>query len=111
LVKTGRIYAEVRGPVNTGLAITNPNDQEASISFKFVDEEGRVVGTDLLKIPPNGQIARFLTEAPFLRTGIIGTLTFSSDLPVAVLALRGLTNERAEFLMTTTPIANLDTPP
>src|SRR5207247_1812942 len=28
LIQSGRIYAEVNGPVNTGLAIANPNNQD-----------------------------------------------------------------------------------
>ena len=35
LIQGGRIYAEVEGVVNTGLAIANPNDEEAAIFFFF----------------------------------------------------------------------------
>ena len=31
-LRTGRIYAEVNSPLNTGLAIANPNDQTATIN-------------------------------------------------------------------------------
>src|SRR5262249_52664806 len=36
-----------------------------------------------------------------------GTFTFSSSVPVAVIALRGFTNQRSEFLMSTLPVADL----
>jgi hypothetical protein len=36
-----------------------------------------------------------------------GTFTFSSSLPVGVAALRGFTNERSEFLVTTLPVLDL----
>ena len=39
-----------------------------------------------------------------------GTFTFRSPTPVAAVALRGLTNEREEFLITTLPVAELTTP-
>ena len=39
-----------------------------------------------------------------------GTFTFTSNLPVAVIALRGFVNERSEFLMTTLPVAPLAVP-
>ena len=39
-----------------------------------------------------------------------GTFTFTADLPVAVIALRGFVNERSEFLMTTLPVAPLAVP-
>jgi len=35
LIQSGRIFAEVDGPVNTGLAIANPNGQDATITFFF----------------------------------------------------------------------------
>ena len=36
-----------------------------------------------------------------------GTFTFTSSIPVSVIALRGFTNERSEFLLTTLPVAPL----
>ena len=41
---------------------------------------------------------------------MFGTFTFTADLPVAVIALRGFVNERSEFLMTTLPVAPLAAP-
>ena len=37
-----------------------------------------------------------------------GTLTFKSDVPVSAVALRGLINERGEFLITPLPVADVD---
>ena len=108
LIRAGRIYAEIDGPVNTGLAIANPNDQPATVSFYFTDARGDF-GSGSAVIPAKGQIAKFLNEAPFNgRASLSGTLTFSSSVPVAVIALRGLTNERFEFLITTLPVADLN---
>jgi hypothetical protein len=39
-----------------------------------------------------------------------GTFTFTSSVPVAVIALRGLTNGRGEFLITTLPLIDLNAP-
>ena len=39
-VLKGRLFAEIAGPVNTGLAIANPNDTAATISFFFTDRFG-----------------------------------------------------------------------
>jgi hypothetical protein len=53
-------------------------------------------------------MAKFLNESPFnAPSSLTGTFTFSSSLPVAVVAVRGLTNERSEFLMTTLPVTDL----
>src|SRR5262249_25044880 len=38
--RRGRCYIEVNGRVNTGLAIVNPNNQDAVISLSFTDSSG-----------------------------------------------------------------------
>jgi hypothetical protein len=104
----GRILAQTSSSVNTGFAVANPNDSAATVSFYFTDFSGRNSGSGSLKIPAHGQVARFLNESPFNGTQSSGTFTFSSDIPVSAIALRGRTNERSEFLLTTLPVANPD---
>ena len=107
-ISSGRIYAEVNGPVRTGLAIANPGSQDAEITFYFSDQSRTSFGAGSTTIPGGSQIARFLDEDPFNGgSSIIGTFTFSSNVPVAAVALRGHTNERLEFLMTTLPVSPL----
>lgn len=107
-ILTGRIYAEVNASLNTGLAIANPNSQEAVITYYFSDETRLSFGTGETRIAAGGHIAAFLNEEPFnAESPFSGTFTFSSDVPVAVVALRGLTNDRSEFLMTTLPVSPL----
>jgi len=108
LIQSGRIFAEVNGSVNTGLAIANPNNQPATVSFYFTDATGRDYGQGALVIPANGQIADFLNSRLF-NSGVLpaGAFTFTSSVPVAAIALRGLTNERSEFLITTLPVTPL----
>jgi len=109
-MRSGRIYAEVGTTVNTGIAIANPNAQTATISFFFTNAGGNF-GAGTTTIPARGQIANFLNETIFNGPSTLsGTFTFNSDVPVSVIALRGLTNERSEFLITTLPVANLDLP-
>ena len=110
--RRGRIYAEVSGSANTGLAIANANDSAATVSFFFTDTNGKDFGNGTVAIPAHGQIARFLNETPFngpQRTE--GTFTFSSSVPVSAIAIRGFLNERSEFLATTLPVADPDVPP
>ena len=112
LIQSGRIYAEVNGPVNTGLAIANPNGQDATISFFFTDQNGTNFGSGTTTIPANRQIAAFLNQSPFNGgSSVSGTFTFNSSLPVGAIALRGLTNERSEFLITTLPVTSLSVAP
>jgi len=105
LVQEGRIYAETGSSVNTGIAIANPNDQSATISFYFTDSDGVSFGSGTVTIAANNQIAAFLNEAPYAGTANARSFTFTSSLPVGAVALRGYVNERAEFLMTTLPVA------
>ena len=110
--RRGRIYAEVSGSANTGLAVSNANDSAATVSFFFTDTNGTDFGNGTVTIPAHGQIARFLNETPFngpQRTE--GTFTFSSNIPVAAIAIRGFLNERSEFLATTLPVADPDALP
>jgi sugar lactone lactonase YvrE len=110
-VQDGRIYVDVNGPVNTGIAIANPNSQPALISFYFTDASGANFGAGTTTIVPNSQVAAFFDEVPFRPADSPGSVaqarsfTFSSSLPVGVIALRGYVNERSEFLMTTLPVA------
>jgi len=97
----------MNGSVNTGIAIANPNNQEASIQFYFTGSQGNT-GAGTTTIAANAQIANFLDQSPFSAAKpLVGTFTFTSSVPVAAVALRGLTNERGEFLITTLPVADI----
>ena len=107
-IREGRIFAEVNGPVNTGLAIANPNGAPATIRFYFTDTSGTRSADGSFELGAHQQTAKFLDQAPFNGgPSVWGTFTFESSMPVAVVALRGLTNEAGEFLMTTLPVAHL----
>src|SRR5581483_2079716 len=64
-ITSGRIYAEVGGAVNTGLAIANPNSSAATVTFYFTDVNGNSAGSGSTSIAANQQIAIFLNQAPF----------------------------------------------
>ncbi len=105
LIQNGRIYAEESATVDTGVAIANPNAQTAVINFSFTDAAGSTFGSGQTTIAANGQMAKFLSEAPFNSgRSLQGTFSFSSNVPVGVIALRGLINQRGEFLITTLPV-------
>ena len=110
-VLDGRIFAETDGVVRTGLAMANLNDTAATITFFFTNSDGIDSGHGTFTLGSREQIAQFLDEDPFNGgSETLGTFTFTSNLPVAVFALRGLVNERSEFLMTTLPVAPLAVP-
>src|SRR5204863_2464979 len=64
-LKSGRIYAEVNGPANTGLAVANPNNQTATIFFFFTDAGGNDLGSGTTTLGANQQIAKFLDSDTF----------------------------------------------
>jgi len=106
-LSTGRIYAEVAGAVNTGLAIENPGDSPADITFFFTDAAGADLGSGSTQIPAKGQVAKFLNEAPFSTFSgptFQGTFSFTSTVPVGVVALRSYVNQKGDFLMSTLPV-------
>jgi len=110
--RSARIFADVNPPtVNTGAAIANPNDQAANVTLGLIGSTGANLGTANLTIPARGQVARFVNEffssvvAPFK-----GTLTISSNVPVAPMTLRLSVNSRGEALLTAIPVADLELP-
>jgi hypothetical protein len=114
----GRMYAEISSTastaLDTGIAIANPNNSPANISFFFTDAAGNPAGSSTTTIAANQQIAQFLDGAPFKvypGTTFQGTFSFTSDQPVGVVALRGLFNERNDFLMSTLPVIDTTLPP
>jgi len=112
LITAGRTYAEVSSNlvVNTGLAIANPNPTAATIAFTIRDTSGATIKSGSTIIPANQHLARFLDQDPYQSgTGFQGTFSFTSTVPVSVVALRGFFNERSpsEFLITTLPVLDL----
>ena len=111
LIQSGRIYAEVNGPLNAGFAIANPNNADARIDFYFTDTNGVDFSQGNFTLPANGQKAAFLSESPINGRGtILGAFSFRSSVPVSAIALRTLINERGEFLMTTLPVVDTSLP-
>jgi virginiamycin B lyase len=104
-IRNGRIFAAIDGPLKTALALANANSRAASVSFYFTDAAGRDFNSGSITIPANEMIARFLDEPPFnVQSLTNATLTFSSDIAIGAIELRGYANERSEFLMTTLPV-------
>jgi len=99
------MYAEISPTVDTGVAIANPNSVAANLTFVFTGQDGVQFGSGSISIPANGQISAFLDQPPFNGgSSLQGTFSFTSDVPVGAIALRGFINERSEFLWTTLPV-------
>jgi len=110
-VQSGRIYAEIGASADIGLAIANPSATAAKVTFYFTDQAGASSASASTTIPANGQLAAFLDQPPFnARSPFMGTFTFTSDTPIAAVALRGHRNERSDLLWTTLPVLPLTNP-
>jgi len=113
LLSQGRMYAETSGAVHSGLAIANPNGDSSVVSFSFIDTDGRTVSTGSTTILANRQVAAFLDDPQIFNgpANFSGAFTFSASNPVAVVALRGVFNERSELIWTTLPVFEIGSPP
>jgi N-acetylneuraminic acid mutarotase len=112
LIRAARIYVEMGTRTMTGLAIANPNNQDATVDFHFTTAEGMDLPSGRVTIPAKSQIARFLNESPFNGSlSFNGTFTLSSSLTVSLIALRRYMNERSELLITTLPVVDLAVAP
>jgi hypothetical protein len=113
------IYSQAAGPlgsagsIQTGVAIANPSNDPVDVGFHLSQLDGSPSGIEgTIHIPARGQSVSFLRELPgadALATPFRGLLQLSSPAPVAVLAIRGRYNERGEFLLSTTPPADVAT--
>ena len=107
-MSSGRVYANINGPINTGIAFANPNSEDAVISFYFTDGSGNNFGQGSFTLGANQQISRFLNQNPFNgSTSMEGTFTFNASVPVGVTAIQGFINQRSEFLISLLPVASL----
>jgi len=107
-VQDGMIFVDIQGNTNTGIALANENSTDAVISFYYTDATGTAFGQGSLTLAPKHQLAAFLNSPPFNAPNtVLGTFTFSSSVPVGAIALRGVTNERGDFLFSTLPVLRI----
>jgi hypothetical protein len=99
------MYAEKgTNGVSTGVAIANPGSAAANLTLTLSD--GRET---TLQIPAGGQHAAFVEELfGDFPSSFLGTLTVQSDVPVAVLALRGTLNAKGQFIISTIPLSSTE---
>ncbi len=108
---TGRVFVEVTSKARSVLSIANPSDSNASVDFFYTDAAGTPDHFATVTIPAHTHFSRFVTDDPFgLPLDSIGTINFTASIPVAATAFRTLNNERSDFLISNTPIANLARP-
>ncbi len=115
-----RIYVDLSGQHDTGLAIANTSNTSAAITMTAFQADGVTrVGASKgpIQLPAKGHSAHFVDELiAGLPAGFTGVLDIScpsnpfSSARCAALTLRSLYNERHDFLLTTFPVADMATP-
>jgi hypothetical protein len=107
--------------VNTGIAVVNTGTSTANVTYTLRDTAGIILSIGNGTIAAGAHFAKFINQlsdvAPnfslpqnFQSATKFGTLEIVSDQPLSVLALRGTNNQRNDFLITTTPVADLTQP-
>jgi len=103
-----RLYAENNLTVTTGLAVAAAQEG-ALLDVELFDATGRPsIYRGRLEIAPYGQVSKFLNQIPGLENlplGFRGVLRLSGQGYFSAVGLRTRTNERGDFLITTTPPA------
>ncbi len=109
-----RVYVDLSGNHNTGLAIANLESTPAEITINAFEKDGvTAAGTNTgpLELAANAHKAKFADELiSGLPAGFTGVLDVSSTTPFAALTIRSLNNEDNKFLMTTFPVADVTRP-
>jgi hypothetical protein len=109
LIRAGRFYVEFRASVNTGIVLVNPNAEPVAFDFYLTDEDGRIPYWNTFWLNAGANVVAFLNEPPFSTPEIdlerVKTLTFSSSAAIWVTALRGVINDKSDFLMTPLPVS------
>jgi photosystem II stability/assembly factor-like uncharacterized protein len=109
--------------INTGIAVVNYSSSTANVTYTLHDLNGNPLAVGHGTVSAGYHFACFIDQlasvaAPdfalppdFQYTTQFGSLDISSDQPLSVLALRGTNNQRNDFLITTTPVADLEQSP
>jgi sugar lactone lactonase YvrE len=107
-----RVYVDLSGGHDTGLAIANLAAAGANVFIRAYQSDGTTgIGTSQgpLPLPAKGHSAKFAGEfVTGLPAEFTGVLDIRSAMPFAALTMRSFSNERADFLLTTFPIANVN---
>jgi hypothetical protein len=110
-ITQARICVDTSNGHDTGLALVNTSGGTESITLTAFGMDGQAAaGSGTLTIPANGHIARFVGQLIHggLPQGFTGVLGISSNSSFAAMTLRSLTNSRGDFLLTTFPIADVN---
>ena len=106
-ITDGRVYVNETPTQSTNLSFVNPSDSDVNLYFFMTDRAGTDSNFGSIKIPAKSSFAQPVSNTPFfLPTNAAGTMTFSSDAPLAAMAFRTFSETNSTILITPIPIAN-----
>jgi enterochelin esterase-like enzyme len=109
-----RIFVDLAQNHNTGLAIANLNTAAAVVTVQAFQADGVTPAgknQQILPLASLGHDSKFANQLfPNLPADFIGILDVSSSTPFAAITVRSFYNERADFLLTTFPVADTTRP-
>src|SRR6185369_3149794 len=96
----------------TGVAIANPGNQPANLTFTLMYGSANIESTITRTLDANAHLAIFASELfPSLTDGFTGVMEISSSTSVAAITLKITTNSRNDFVTTTLPVADMTRAP
>jgi len=109
LLGSGRAYVELTTNVKSQVTMVNPTDNDATVNFFFTDSTGASNYFNSTAVAAHTQLSAYISDAPFsVASGFTGTMTFTSDIPLAVSVFRYLTNQNSNTIVSATPIGDLN---
>lgn len=109
-ILSGRIFVDETG-TQTGIALVNPSQQEASVTLILRNASGTEVNRITRTLSAGRHLAIFVFQLfKNLPASFTGSLTFESNQKLAAIALRQSSNALGEPLYTTLPVVDLAVP-
>jgi sugar lactone lactonase YvrE len=108
---SARIFVDNAGSF-TGLAVCNPSDQAAALTFTLLDRHGAVLDSATRTVAAKAHIALFAHELfPNLASSFTGLMDVKSTIAVNPITLKQTDNTRGDQVLTTLPVADHTRPP
>jgi hypothetical protein len=103
---------------NTGIAVVNYSSFRANVTYTLRGIDGTILSIGHGTIAGRGHFAKFINQIQEVAADFVvppdfqdsrqfASLDIVSDQQLSIVALRGTTNQRNEFLITTTPVADI----
>ena len=89
-IGSANVFISVGGGFNAGVAVANPTEQDANLTFRLMTSSGVELASKTNPLVSGGHVAKFVSElfSDEVGTAFEGTLVIESTIPVAITAIR-----------------------